>query len=71
MKRLVSWVYAPAFLLGFIGWGLWQPHWLVLVFVVAVGVSFLMEQWLPYERQWNRSLGDRRRDTLHALSTKA
>lgn len=37
MKRLVSWVYAPAFLLGFIGWGIWQPHWLVLVFVVAVG----------------------------------
>lgn len=67
MKRLVSWVYAPAFLLGFIGWGIWQPHWLVVVFVVAVGVSFLMEQWLPYERQWNRSLGDRRRDTLHAL----
>lgn len=67
MKRLVSWVYAPAFLLGFIGWGIWQPHWLVLVLVVAVGVSFLMEQWLPYERQWNRSLGDRRRDTLHAL----
>lgn len=25
-----------------------------------------MEQWLPYERQWNRSLGDRRRG-LHAL----
>ena len=67
MKRLVSWMYAPAFLLGFVGWGLCQPRWLLLIFATAVAVSFLAEQWLPYERQWNRSLGDRRRDTLHAL----
>ncbi|WP_323987345.1 sterol desaturase family protein [Pseudomonas canadensis] len=67
MKRLVSWIYAPAFLLGFLGYGLWQPDSLILLFVIAVVVSFLAEQWLPYEPQWNRSLGDRRRDTLHAL----
>ncbi len=67
MKRLVSWLYAPAFLLGFIGWGLYQPRWLLVIFAAAVAVSFLTEQWLPYEPQWNRSLGDRRRDTLHAL----
>ena len=67
MKRLVSWIYAPAFLLGFIGWALCQPQWLLLIFATAVAVSFLAEQWLPYEPQWNRSLGDRRRDTLHAL----
>ncbi|CRM35191.1 Fatty acid hydroxylase superfamily protein [Pseudomonas sp. 24 E 1] len=67
MKRLVSWIYAPTFLLGFIGCGLWQPNSLILLFVIAVAVSFLAERWLPYEPQWNRSLGDRRRDTLHAL----
>ena len=67
MKLLVSWLYAPAFLLGFIGWGLYQPRWLLVIFAAAVAVSFLTEQWLPYEPQWNRSLGDRRRDTLHAL----
>lgn len=67
MKRLVSWIYAPAFLLGFLGYGLWQPDSLILLFVIAVVVSFLAEQWLPYEQQWNRSLGDRRRYTLHAL----
>ena len=61
MKRLVSWIYAPAFLFGFIGCGLWQPDALILLFIAAVGVSFLVEQWLPYEPQWNRSLGDRRR----------
>ncbi|OIN44448.1 fatty acid hydroxylase [Pseudomonas azotoformans] len=67
MKRLVSCVYAPVFLFGFIGCGLWRPHALILLFVIAVAVSFLAEQWLPYEPQWNRSLGDRRRDTVHAL----
>lgn len=67
MKRLVSCIYAPVFLFGFIGCGLWQPHALILLFVTAVAVSFLAEQWLPYEPQWNRSLGDRRRDTVHAL----
>ncbi|MGY4641356.1 sterol desaturase family protein [Pseudomonas sp. TE24901] len=67
MKTCVSWIYAPLFLLGFIGLGLYWPGWLVLIFVAAVAVSFLAEQWLPYEPQWNRSLGDRRRDTLHAL----
>lgn len=72
MKRLVSWLYAPVFFAGFIGWALayvqaGQPQGLLLVFASAVAVSFLVEQWLPYERQWNRSLGDRRRDALHAL----
>ena len=67
MKRLVAWLYAPVFLVGFLAWGLWKPGWLVVVFATAVAVSFVMEQWLPYEPQWNRSLGDRRRDTLHAL----
>ncbi|MBD8095341.1 sterol desaturase family protein [Pseudomonas fluorescens] len=67
MKRLVAWLYAPVLLVGFLAWGLWQPGWLVVVFATAVAVSFVMEQWLPYEPQWNRSLGDRRRDTLHAL----
>ncbi|MCP2051455.1 UNVERIFIED_ORG: sterol desaturase/sphingolipid hydroxylase (fatty acid hydroxylase superfamily) [Pseudomonas fluorescens] len=67
MKRLVAWLYAPVFLVGFLAWGLWKPGWLVVVFATAIAVSFLMEQWLPYEPQWNRSLGDRRRDTLHAL----
>lgn len=67
MKRLVSCVYAPVFLFGFISCGLWRPHALILLFVIAVAVSFLAEQWLPYEPQWNRSLDDRRRDTVHAL----
>jgi sterol desaturase/sphingolipid hydroxylase (fatty acid hydroxylase superfamily) len=67
MKHLVAWLYAPVFLLGFVGWGLWQPDAVVWVFATALAVSFVTERWLPYEPQWNRSLGDRRRDTFHAL----
>lgn len=72
MKRLVACIYAPMFLAGFISWGYvllqdGRPQWLILVFLTAVAVSFVAERWLPYEPQWNHSLGDRRRDTLHAL----
>ncbi|PMU23358.1 MULTISPECIES: sterol desaturase family protein [unclassified Pseudomonas] len=72
MKQLMAWVYAPLFWAGFIGWALWLVQrdalqWLGLVFVLAVAVSFIAEWWLPYEPQWNRNQGDRRRDLIHAL----
>lgn len=72
MKQIMAWLYAPVFWAGFIGGGLWlvakgEPHWLLAVFAVAIGVSFIAELWLPYEPQWNRPLGDRRRDIFHAL----
>ena len=67
MKRLVSGLYAPVFLLGFIACGIWLPDGLILVFFAALAVSFVTERWLPYEPQWNHNLGDRRRDALHAL----
>lgn len=41
---------------------------LVLVAVgVAVAISFLAERTLPYQEEWNESLGDARRDGVHAL----
>lgn len=72
MKQLMAWAYAPVFWCGFLGVGLWLVsaglHWgLLAVFGLAVGVSFLAEWCLPYEMQWNRSLGDRRRDVAHAV----
>lgn len=72
MKQLMAWAYAPVFWCGFLGVGLWLVsaglHWgLLAVFGLAVGVSFLAEWCLPYEVQWNRSLGDRRRDVAHAV----
>ncbi|MFO2462711.1 sterol desaturase family protein [Pseudomonas sp. 15FMM2] len=72
MKQVMAWVYAPLFWAGFIGGGVWLvsigvAQGLVVVFAAAIGVSFIAELWLPYERQWNRNRGDRRRDILHAL----
>ena len=72
MKQMLAWLYAPVFWAGFIGGGLWlvaigASQWLLAVFALAIGVSFIAELCLPYEPQWNRPLGDRRRDVLHAL----
>ena len=72
MKHILAWLYAPLFWAGFIGAGLWlvtlgASQWLLAVFALAIGVSFIAELCLPYEPQWNRPLGDRRRDVLHAL----
>lgn len=70
MKALFSGAYAPLFWGGFIGLSLMlvdTPEWLPVVFLCALGVSFLAEWWLPYERQWNQSQGDRVRDVVHAL----
>lgn len=72
MKQILAWLYAPVFWAGFIGGGLWlvaigASQWLLAVFALAIGVSFIAELCLPYEPQWNRPMGDRRRDVLHAL----
>lgn len=72
MKQILAGLYAPVFWVGFIGGGLWlvtvgASQWLLAVFALAIGVSFIAELCLPYEPQWNRPLGDRRRDVLHAL----
>ncbi|WP_025126918.1 sterol desaturase family protein [Pseudomonas sp. PH1b] len=74
MKRVLGWLYAPVFFAGFIGAGVGvmeagEGAWggLLLLFVAALGVSFLAEWSLPYELAWNRPQGDRLRDILHAL----
>lgn len=75
MKRIFSWLYAPLFWLGFIGGGIGLAGhsllWLLPLFAVALAVSFSAEWMLPYEVNWNRPAGDRRRDMLHALINEA
>ncbi|TMU82052.1 sterol desaturase family protein [Pseudomonas fluorescens] len=75
MKRIVAGLYAPLFWGGFIGGGLWLAQWSALwllpLFVAALSVSFAAEWLLPYETVWNRPVGDRRRDILHALVNEA
>ncbi|MGH8444966.1 MAG: sterol desaturase family protein [Solimonas sp.] len=59
---------------GFIGLAAWlvgarqlPPLCLLPLFAAAVACAFAAEAWLPYERDWNRDHGDRRRDLAHAL----
>lgn len=75
MKRIFSWLYAPLFWVGFIGGAIglagYSLLWLLPLFVLALAVSFAGEWLLPYEVNWNRPAGDRRRDMLHALVNEA
>jgi sterol desaturase/sphingolipid hydroxylase (fatty acid hydroxylase superfamily) len=78
VKSLAHVCYAPLFLGGFVGlaiWmlgaGQWTPAWLLAPMLLAIGVCFLVEAWLPYARDWNRDHGDRGRDLLHALVNEA
>lgn len=73
MKALLRYGYCPAMLLGVNGLAIWivatgRPRgWLALLLLAAIGLSFAAERVLPYVDDWNRSHGDGRRDTLHAL----
>lgn len=74
MRHLFRYLYAPCFSLGLIGLAVWlvgylhATLWLLpLLLVVAIGLSWLAESWLPYAVEWNQPRQNRRRDTLHAL----
>lgn len=78
MRFLIRWLYAPLFFFGFISLATWligyrqaSHGWLVPLFLIAVGVSFLAERALPYRREWNRPNQDRWRDVLHAVVNEA
>ncbi|WP_085693933.1 MULTISPECIES: sterol desaturase family protein [unclassified Pseudomonas] len=75
MRLILAWCYAPLFFVGFIGAAVWlaggSAGWLLLLFVLALAVSFAAERALPYEPDWNRPIGDRRRDLLHASVNEA
>lgn len=73
MQFFLRYAYAPLFWSGFIGLATWQvgyrqaSHiWLVVLFLGALGLSFLAERRLPYQPRWNRPHADRLRDVLHA-----
>lgn len=74
MKRWILRLYAPVFLLGFVGTAAWwvgHRHggalWLLPLLSLAALLSFLAEHLWPYDAGFNRSHGDRARDATHAL----
>ena len=78
MKRLFAVLYAPMFLAGFLGCAIalvggtgLSSWWLLGFFLCALLVSFLAEQFLPYEPNWNRDQDDSGRDVAHALVNEA
>lgn len=73
IRSLVRFGYCPALLLGVNGVALWlvsaeaPKGWLLLLLLCTVAFSFAAERIAPYESVWNQSLGDGRRDALHAV----
>lgn len=71
--KLIEGCWAPLFWLGFIGTAVLlvaanvSLMWLVALLGLAITVSFLLEQVIPYEPNWNSNHGDRFRDWLHAV----
>ena len=69
-SRYLAW---PILLFGFGGAIVWagavgagMPAMFVIL-AVAVAFTFLVERLIPYQPAWNSSLGDARRDWLHAV----
>ncbi len=78
MRHLTKLLYAPLFWFGFVGGAAWilsdptrPAWWLIPLAGCAVILSFLAEAWIPYDRAWNASQGDRQRDVAHALTNES
>ncbi|SEG84715.1 Sterol desaturase/sphingolipid hydroxylase, fatty acid hydroxylase superfamily [Thermomonospora echinospora] len=77
VRTAVRYGYVPAMLLGVNGAAIalttaGATHgagkvWLLVLLAAAIAASFAAEHLLPYESDWNRPLGDGRRDAAHTL----
>ncbi|KJS28043.1 MAG: fatty acid hydroxylase [Hyphomonadaceae bacterium BRH_c29] len=73
LKQITRWTYAPLMLLTFNGAAIALVHSdapkvsLAGLLLAAIAMSFLAEQYIPYQEDWNHPKGDTLRDGLHAL----
>ena len=73
LRRLIQYGYAPVFFLVTIAGAIsviqnqLSIFWLILLLLVALGVSMLVERLLPYDSEFNQSQGDTGRDVIHAF----
>ncbi|TGD89065.1 sterol desaturase family protein [Mycolicibacterium sp. CH28] len=71
MTTLVRWGYVPVVLIGINGAAAYRGAvhaselWAVALIITAVVCSFAAERILPYRVEWNSSLEDAGRDTIH------
>jgi sterol desaturase/sphingolipid hydroxylase (fatty acid hydroxylase superfamily) len=72
-QTLLRYGYVPFMLLGINGAALalahkpWAPLWMAGLILAAIALSFAVEQRLPYNAEWNTTIGDGTRDVLHAF----
>jgi sterol desaturase/sphingolipid hydroxylase (fatty acid hydroxylase superfamily) len=73
VKQLIRVSYVPVMLIGFTSIGTYVVlneigfQYLALLLVIAIAISFLAEQVVPYDRDWNKDHRDTWRDRLHFL----
>ncbi len=71
LRYFVGVLYVPTMLVGFIGAAVHmiekEKNYSALfgLLVTAILVSFLLERWIPYQKDWNKNHGDVMRDFLH------
>ncbi|SDD66398.1 sterol desaturase family protein [Kordiimonas lacus] len=73
LRELIKVTYVPLMLGGFLAAALYALAGgygygaLLVLLLLAIGISFALERLVPYERQWNQDRGDSWRDVLHAF----
>ena len=73
LKLFVRIFYVPFMLVGLIGGGIYMiqsgsgPFSLFGILAGGILLSFLIEHFVPYEKDWNRSHKDRGRDLIHSI----
>jgi len=73
MRFIARYFYAPAFFVVFISLAIWvissgaSSPLLIILLIAAIATSFVFERILPYEKNWNKSKGDSKRDAIHAV----
>ena len=77
MKFVARYLYAPLFFIVFIGLSISLTSrdvnslLLIPLLIIAITVSLVFERILPFEKKWNKSKGDSKRDVIHAMVNEA
>lgn len=73
LRELIKVTYVPLMLGGFLAAALYAIAGgfgygaLLVLLLLAIGISFVLERLVPYEKQWNQDHGDSWRDAVHAI----
>ena len=73
LRLFARFAYVPTMIVGLNGLAIallaggYSYAWIGVLFGLAVGLSLLMEQALPYEQAWNRPHDDQAKDLAHGV----